>query len=1038
MASNFNSGGGETTDLAGFASEFGRTDCSDQDNDPPVINASVEPPPNATGWNNTDVTVSFECTDTASGIKTCPDPVRVSSEGQGQVISGTAVDFAGNSATVSVTLNIDKTPPRIEIYSPSDDFVTNSALVTVTGMINDNGADAGINMLEAINGDNVQVIVKSPIYETAVQVKDGIFLAEDVVLPAGSSSIDVIAKDQADNTSISKITGNFIPTLPSNGANSLRVLTYNTAFLSFTVDMPLDITISPNSGNFSGLDDYDRATKIAQGILRGAQEVVVLNEVFGEFPKNRLVTLLKGTYNHYISKLRGPALMEAVSLNALVDIAPFPIPVPDIPLIGDYLVHPGDSGLMIFSRYPFLPLTGPNPPNDSDCQDETCEFAGKNNGSSLSPQDFAFHIFNACADFDCFASKGVGLVKIDTPNQPSYVAFTHLQADYPGVVTLTRAKRNTQYQEIKQELLKNSIPAEELVGFPVYLAGDLNTPGANKADTPPSEWWDLFHPLTSDDNFFACGNNGPCFEQFGNNDLLTDSWGFETSANDPGITNEDDNARLDYILHNSADDTLCMQHSMIAWEVAESGALWYSDHYPIRADFNKKTKWCSANDDAPNPYYGTELVEFPDTSCDEDPNTSAPPCVQDITYGAEIINPGNFQWYKITQPGSYSIKITYTVPGENVAFDVYHNSDLSRPISPFIQDEHPDWSLPFSMLEPPYYIRVYAVDSSPQPKPDRTAANRGYNINFHQHLCRYPEDGCFLPPGALEYPYKWPEITLISKVLDLWFKFKTAGVKNGHLDSNPNYYPAVKLQQEALQLSNLDCMKGMTLEEFDKNIPPNLIQEIPFIDVEIDDDHDWHDDGRKDERYVAPELGTDTNDILKVYYVVMHRKDIPDCSPIIPTWTRFETTLSYFIPGLVRCFLQADDSGVGEDDEIRFYTYFDAATDPSWASQCDNNWCPKRIFDEPKGQDYIDNESSLRGYFVNRVHLDLHEEEDDDPDILLAHDGNIDPLNPWYTSLKDVFGKVFREYTDNPNSEEADYEYYMYFNICHEEADCRN
>ena len=43
----------------------------------PRITATVSPGPNAQGWNNTDVTVSFVCSDALSGIASCPDPVTV-------------------------------------------------------------------------------------------------------------------------------------------------------------------------------------------------------------------------------------------------------------------------------------------------------------------------------------------------------------------------------------------------------------------------------------------------------------------------------------------------------------------------------------------------------------------------------------------------------------------------------------------------------------------------------------------------------------------------------------------------------------------------------------------------------------------------------------------------------------------------------------------------------------------------------------------------------------------------------------------------
>ena len=73
---------------------------------PPTITATVSPPPNARGWNRTDVTVTFDCQDDESGIESCSDPVEVTTEGAGQEITGIAVDLAGNSATTTVVINL--------------------------------------------------------------------------------------------------------------------------------------------------------------------------------------------------------------------------------------------------------------------------------------------------------------------------------------------------------------------------------------------------------------------------------------------------------------------------------------------------------------------------------------------------------------------------------------------------------------------------------------------------------------------------------------------------------------------------------------------------------------------------------------------------------------------------------------------------------------------------------------------------------------------------------------------------------------------
>ena len=80
----------------------------------PAITGSRNPAPNANGWNNTDVTVSFTCSDAVSGIKSCSGPTTKTANGANQSVTGTAVDNADNSATATVSnINIDKTAPSL-------------------------------------------------------------------------------------------------------------------------------------------------------------------------------------------------------------------------------------------------------------------------------------------------------------------------------------------------------------------------------------------------------------------------------------------------------------------------------------------------------------------------------------------------------------------------------------------------------------------------------------------------------------------------------------------------------------------------------------------------------------------------------------------------------------------------------------------------------------------------------------------------------------------------------------------------------------
>src|SRR5439155_3595208 len=77
-----------------------------------AISGSRSPAANANGWNNSDVTASFLCSDVLSGIASCTSPITLSAAGAAQSATGTATDKAGNSTSTTVSgINIDKTAP---------------------------------------------------------------------------------------------------------------------------------------------------------------------------------------------------------------------------------------------------------------------------------------------------------------------------------------------------------------------------------------------------------------------------------------------------------------------------------------------------------------------------------------------------------------------------------------------------------------------------------------------------------------------------------------------------------------------------------------------------------------------------------------------------------------------------------------------------------------------------------------------------------------------------------------------------------------
>ena len=93
--------------------------CTLPDRTPPVITSTSTPAPNGNGWNKTNVTVSFVCNDSGSGVNLAASqvsPVVLTASGEADA---TCIDNAGNAATASVAVLIDKVAPTITVSSPS-------------------------------------------------------------------------------------------------------------------------------------------------------------------------------------------------------------------------------------------------------------------------------------------------------------------------------------------------------------------------------------------------------------------------------------------------------------------------------------------------------------------------------------------------------------------------------------------------------------------------------------------------------------------------------------------------------------------------------------------------------------------------------------------------------------------------------------------------------------------------------------------------------------------------------------------------------
>jgi len=210
------------------------------DKTPPLVSPTVNPPANANGWNNTDVTVSFNCTDAASGVATCNDDIVVTSEAAGQVVNGAGTDRAGNSTVASTTVSLDKTAPVVNITSPSNGANLTETTTTVTGTVTE--LPSGVVRVDC-NG--------SPATLT------GSTFSCDVSLVDGPNAIVVQATDVAGNTGSADISVNFSvfsnPVVTITSPASGSVINTSTVLVLGTVDVPAGVEVGVTVNGAVGL-----------------------------------------------------------------------------------------------------------------------------------------------------------------------------------------------------------------------------------------------------------------------------------------------------------------------------------------------------------------------------------------------------------------------------------------------------------------------------------------------------------------------------------------------------------------------------------------------------------------------------------------------------------------------------------------------------------------------------------------------------------------------------------------------------------------
>lgn len=277
-----------------------------------------------------------------------------------------------------------------------------------------------------------------------------------------------------------------------------------------------------------------RAELLAARILGSDLDIVALSEVFSETGRSRLAELLGEAFPHRVE------------------------------YIGSRKLHRVDSGLMVFSRLPLLPIPPTVPHATSRVRGRTT--AGSDPDSVA--RFVRFTEFDDCATHDCWAAKGVGYVRVAAGdgkvNAPGlHLFFTHMQASYGS----DDARRELETAAVRSEQRSEMTEFIQAVAGPglargeqALLVGDLNVDGS--ADITGGV--ERRTALVGDERTRMLEELAPAFPAG-----ISDTWRDHGPSGDPGLTFpvREPSVRFDYVLASPPvdDGGPCVRSIRRAW-----------------------------------------------------------------------------------------------------------------------------------------------------------------------------------------------------------------------------------------------------------------------------------------------------------------------------------------------------------------------------------------------------------------------------------------------------------------------------------------
>lgn len=468
-------------------------------------------------------------------------------------------------------------------------------------------------------------------------------------------------------------------------SNSLRLLTYNVQCKGLLPSLIEQVNPIPL------YNPEERAKEISNRILASPRDfdIIALQEVFDEGARDVFSELLKTKYPHAVTKPGADIGLLLGGIGTVLTGNPLYVAAGFLLGGGEF----DDSGLMVFSRFPFLKRT-----------------IGSGQYAREVPE-VGFIPYDEATASDDWAEKGAVYVRFDGPDhRPIHVLATHTQADYENAGEHAAIRRAQFIQLWNLGFKMSGLTAMQ--GEEVFIVGDFNIVGGS------AEWTQWI------DNPF-----GSTFT-----DWMRDAWvheqcpGSQTkpalAATDPGYTAPPDRGgppqRLDYVVRNKntqLTDRLAAQHLAVAYDLV-AGAVYLSDHLPLCIDLNLRRTHCTVD---------TALLLAP---------SLADPTVQHDG----VLMDGQMDWFVIAESGAYDIRLDST--GGRAAFEVFTGTNLSVPMQPYTTVVN-DYGRRFVLPEAPFFIRVFI--------PARRTET-SYRLRVHRPAGRDMGEAIDLPPAISTDP----------------------------------------------------------------------------------------------------------------------------------------------------------------------------------------------------------------------------------------------------------------------------------------------